>query len=83
MDALYLASEETLDIEEFKSLYRQADEITVREHWGLVKSISPRVAVSQPWVQGYFGESSMGWAERNAFMARLWIDSELKKAMGR
>ena len=82
MDALYVAAKETTDIEEFKSLWRQADEITVREHWGLVKPNSPMFFVSQPWVQGYFGEATMGQGERNTHLARIWIDSELKKAMG-
>ncbi len=82
MDALYLASMETTDSEEFKSIYRQADEITVREHWGLVKSSSSRFAVSHPWVQGYFGEEALGLGERNAHLAHIWIDSELKEAMG-
>ena len=83
MDSLYLASQETTDMEEYRSLLRQADEITVREHWGLVKSKSPQFSVSQPWVEGYFGEAGMGWGERNTVQARIWIDSELKNAMGR
>jgi ABC-type transport system substrate-binding protein len=83
MDALYLAAKEALDIEEYKSILRQADEITVREHWGLVKSSSARFAATHPWVQGYFGEEALGLGERNAHLARIWIDSELKKALGR
>ena len=83
MDALHLAAIETADLEEFKSIIRQADEITVRDHWGLIKSRVPTFYVSQPWVQGYFGEAGMGWGRRYTFMARLWIDSEMKEAMGR
>ena len=83
MDALYLASQETTDLEEYKSLMRQADEIVIREHWGISKSTVPKFGVSQPWVQGYFGESGMGWGERMTHLARIWIDSELKEAMGR
>ena len=82
MDALYNSAKETIDVEEYKGISRQADEITVREHWGLNKSNSPTFAVSQPWVQGYFGEAGMGWGERNTHLARIWIDSELKKAKG-
>ena len=81
MDALYNASLETLDIEEAKTISRQADEIFVRDHWGLNKSNVPRFFVSQPWVQGYFGEGDMAIGERNTFQARLWIDSELKQVM--
>ena len=83
LDALYIAAQETTDIEELKSIYRQADEICVREHCALNKSTSPLFFVSQPWVQGYFGEAGMGWGERNTFQARLWIDQELKEATGR
>jgi ABC-type transport system substrate-binding protein len=81
MDALYNASLETLDIEEAKTISRQADEIFLRDHWGLNKSNVPRFFVSQPWVQGYFGEGDMAIGERNTFQARLWIDSELKQVM--
>ena len=82
IDALYRAARESIDIEEVKSILRQADEIAVREHWGLNKSASPVFSVNQPWVKGYNGEWNMGRGERNTFMARIWIDSELKKAMG-
>ena len=82
MDALYNAALETLDIEELKSISRQADENWVRNHWGLNKSNVPRFFVSQPWVEGYFGEGGMGLGERNTFQARLWIDQELKAARG-
>ena len=83
IDALYSAAIETTDIEEFESIQRQADEIMVREHWALLKSSFPSFAVSQPWVEGYFGEFSLGLTQRNTHLARLWIDSELKEAMGR
>ena len=81
IDALHLAAIDSTDLEEFKSIIRQADEITVREHLALVKSSSPWFSVSQPWVQGYFGEAGMGNGERNTHLARLWIDSELKQTM--
>ena len=82
MEALYLAAKETTDIEEYKSSLRQADEITVREHWGLNKSIAPFFSVNQPWVIGFNGEFNMGRDRGNSFVARFWIDSELKEAMG-
>ena len=81
MDALYLAASETTDIEEFKRIQRQSDELCVREHCGLVKSNIPNHFVNQPWVQGYFGEAGMGWGERMTHLARLWIDQEMKEGM--
>ena len=83
MDALVAAMQTPTTLEEWQSYYRQADEISIREHWGLIKPNAPKFSLSQPWVEGYSGEFGMGWGERNTFMARLWIDSELKESMGR
>ena len=82
LDKLFLAAQKTTDLEELKSIFRQFDEICIRDHCALNKSVSPLFFVSQPWVQGYFGEAGMGWGERNTFHARLWIDQELKAARG-
>ena len=80
--ALYEGGKDSLDIEEIKSISRQTDEIFVREHYGLAKTRVPQFSVSQPWVIGYNGEWNMGKNQRNTLFARLWIDSELKAAMG-
>ena len=80
--ALYERGKDSLDIEEIKSISRQTDEIYVREYFGLAKSRIPQFIVSQPWVIGYNGEWNMGRSQRNTYLARLWIDSELKAAMG-
>ncbi len=80
--ALYERGKDSLDMEEIKSIVRQTDEIYVREYFGLAKSRIPQFIVSQPWVIGYNGEWNMGRNQRNTYLARLWIDSELKAAMG-
>ena len=79
---LHEAAMNSIELEDVQSIIREADEITVRQHFGLVKSISPRFSVNQPWVKSFSGESSMGLGERNTFFARLWIDSELKESTG-
>ena len=83
MHDLIAAMKRVPTLEEWQSYSRQVDEITVREHWGLVKPLSPLFSVSQPWVEGYAGEFGLGFTERHTHFARLWIDSELKEAMGR
>ena len=82
MDALIADMQATTTEEEWQSLHVRVDEKTVRGHWGLVKPVSPQFSVTQPWVEGYFGESGMQRASRNTYKARLWIDSGLKEAMG-
>ena len=56
IEALYYAAVETTDKEEHIGYQRQADEISVREHYGLVKPRSALFSVSQPWVEGFAGE---------------------------
>ena len=44
---------------------------------------SPKFSVTQPWVIGHNGEVTLSPVDYGPVFARLWIDSELKKAMGR
>ena len=82
MDALLAGMANATAAEEWMSYHRQVDEKTVREHWGLARAQAPSFSVTQPWVEGYAGEWSLGYSERNTHFARLWIDQELKKSMG-
>ncbi len=82
MDTLLSGLADATEVEEWLSYHRQVDEKTIREHWGLARAQSPSFSVSQPWVEGYAGEWSLGYSERNTHFARLWIDQELKKSMG-
>lgn len=36
----------------------------------------------QPWMKGYAGETNLGGAYGEAFTRYVWVDQELKKAMG-
>ena len=82
MDALMAGMADATEVEEWMSYHRQIDEKTVREHWGLARAQAPSFSVTQPWVEGYAGEWSLGYSERNTHFARIWIDQELKKSMG-
>ena len=64
MEALYYAAVEATDLEEYKSYQRQADEISIREHYGLVKPRSAIFSVSKPWVDGFAGEFGLGFTEK-------------------
>ena len=75
------ATAETLD-EEMR-LSKEADNYLIERHvliWG--PKVPTFVAV-QPWVKGHNGETGIANLHENmSMMARLWIDQELKKAMG-
>ena len=43
MDEIFTAMKAATDVDEFKSLFRQADEITIRGHWGTAETQHPQV----------------------------------------
>ena len=81
-DAKFEAMRATTDLEEYKRLFRELDMYATEKHWMIWGPESPQFTWNQPWVIGYNGEANLGEAQDYAILARLWIDSELKEAMG-
>ena len=82
-DAIIDALRLTTDLEEYQRLFREADMYMIERHWNIWGPDSPLYQVSQPWVKGYNGENGLGVQQTRSLFARLWIDQELKEAMGR
>ena len=78
-DALYEAAAAATTIEEQQRLSREASMYITTNHWQLWGPRASSFSVTQPWVIGYNGERIFNGL---AMFARLWIDSELKAAMG-
>ena len=51
-------------------------------HWMIWGTESPQFNANWPWVKGYNGELPLGIADFNYPHVYLWIDQDLKKAMG-
>ena len=70
--------------EEQQRLIVEADMYVIEKHWQIWGPRSPTFMVAQPWLTGYSGEIGH-WAVGDQWTthSRLWIDSELKEAMGR
>ena len=81
-DALYEAAVATSDIEEQKRLSREMGIRAVEMHWGIWGTEVPHVNANWPWLKGYNGEFTLGFGDYNSLFAYLWIDQDLKKAMG-
>ena len=79
-DAMFEAAEAATTIEDQKRLVKEADMYIIEKHWWIVGPRTPKFIVAQPWLIGYNGE--IGLAGHEIF-ARVWIDQELKEAMGR
>ena len=72
----------TITVEEERRLAKDMSMRAIEQHWALWGLLSPQYQVHQPWVIGYNGEAGMGGRQHFTIFPRLWIDSELKKAMG-
>ncbi len=81
-DAMVEAAEAATTLEEQQRLVIEAAIYSTEQHWRLWGSRVPQFNVRQPWVIGYNGEVDLGDMDRWALLARFWIDSELKEAMG-
>ena len=79
-DAFFAATTEEEQLRAFK----EYDMLTIKQHNQIWGPMAPQFQANQPWVEGFDGETGLGGGMGNhEILARLWIDSELKKAMGR
>ena len=65
-------------LDEQNAALRELDMYSIEQFWQLAGAVGPEFSVTQPWVAGYNGESTLGWAGTNLVYARLWFDSSLK-----
>ena len=84
VDAMVDAALAATTIEEQQRLIAEADMYMIERHWQIWGPKSPRLILAQPWLIGYDGEGG-DWAAGEIWTthSRLWIDHELKDAMGR
>ena len=81
-DAWWEALLAATTVEEERRLAKDLGMRAIEQHWMLWGLLSPQYQVHQPWVIGYNGEAGMGGRQHFTIFPRLWIDSELKEAMG-
>ena len=82
-NALVEAAVDATTLEEQQRAVREAEMYKTSQYWVTRAVRVPFFSVTQPWVVGYNGEGVLGTGlDRMPIFARLWIDSELKEAMG-
>ena len=82
-DALYEPAEAAeTGSEEQKRLGREMGLREAEMHWFIWGTESPVFSANWPWLKGYNGETALGYGESIWLFAHLWIDQDLKKAMG-
>ena len=81
-NAMFEAAAAATTWEERNRLSKEMNMYAIERFWGIYGPMALQFSATQPWLIGYNGETS--WPSLgNLVFTRLWIDSELKEAMGR
>ena len=81
-EAKFKEKQAAATMEEVNSVTKELNQYAIEQFWTLFTPISPTYATSQPWLIGYNGENNLGENRPQSILTRLWIDQELKAAMG-
>ena len=81
-DALYNEREAATTIEEANRITKEVNQYIIEKFWRIWGPMAPQYVGIQPWIIGYNGESQVGQGQFNTVFTRLWIDQDLKRAMG-
>ena len=65
-------------LDEQNGALRELEMYSIEQFWQLAGAVGPAFSVTQPWVAGYNGESTLTRSGQYLAFARLWFDSSLK-----
>jgi hypothetical protein len=75
--------------DELKPVLKNANERVARQHWAVSLLLPTQFSLCQPWLKGFNAQSHAIWMGAGGpsmlsfYAARFWIDSKLKKSLGR
>ena len=81
--AKYEAGVKATTIEDQNRIAGELDQYATEQFWTIWGGMAPQYNAFQPWVIGYNGEANLGAGQFNTVFTRVWIDQDLKEAMGR
>ena len=82
LDAMIEEAQAATTIEEQQRLVIAADMYAIERNVIIWGPMAPNFQAHQPWVIGYNGELGLGSMNIGLMLARLWIDWDMKEAMG-
>jgi peptide/nickel transport system substrate-binding protein len=81
-DALFEEASKASTRAEILPLYKKLNDRLRDQVYFVWGQETPLYSVQQPWIKGRNGEYVLGSNVESVIMARLWVDQELKEAMG-
>jgi ABC-type transport system substrate-binding protein len=81
-DALVKQFQDASTLDEAKRLSIEAERYALEQHWTVNTFPLAGPLFWQPWIKGYSGQVISSTQSPAYFLARWWIDQDLKKSMG-
>ena len=81
-DAMYAEGGAATTIEEQFRISGEMHQYAIEKFWQIWGPMAPQYVATQPWIKGFNGEFMLGAFQYTTIFSRLWIDQELKSAMG-
>jgi len=81
-DDMYNTYSLLLDEEERRLLAIKANDYAIAQHWRVVAVPTVIYSMNQKWLKGFSGENPIGGMAIGPYISRVWIDQNIKKAMG-
>ena len=69
-------------IKEYNRIAGELNQYGIEKFWTIWGPMAPQYLAVQPWIIGFNAEFRLGMGQYNTVFTRLWVDSQLKKAMG-
>jgi hypothetical protein len=88
-DAFYPAVLAASNVDMVKKILSDANLFVARQHYSISLLQTSVLSLNQPWLKGFTGQSlaltssGSGPNYLSFYAARFWVDSSLKKSMGR
>ena len=70
------------ELDEWRRLLKQANDYSFEQNWAVNMIPVRSYQAWQPWIGGYNGEHALGAFRGADIWARIWIDQDMKEAMG-
>ncbi|MFC2038759.1 ABC transporter substrate-binding protein [Chloroflexota bacterium] len=70
------------DDTEVNRLIKNSGQFSLSQAWGIWMPAKYTYTMWWPWMQNYNGEATLGYDGQNLYAYYIWMDTELKRAMG-
>jgi peptide/nickel transport system substrate-binding protein len=87
-DSFYDKAVATDDADKIKQLLKDANRRVAEQHFSIALLQPLAYSLCQPWLKGFSGQFGAPWAHAGGpamlsfYLARFWLDQELKKSLG-